>query len=52
MQIGHMLRQDDTIAGVALEWNPQGIGNRGRPTNTWRAPWTINQAGLASVIYS
>lgn len=38
--IGHILRQDDTIARVALEWNPQGTRRRGRPTNTWRR--TVN----------
>jgi len=35
--IGHTLRKlRDNIARRALQWNPQGQRNRGRPKNTWR----------------
>lgn len=35
--IGHVLRRSpNCIARQALEWNPQGKRNVGRPKNTWR----------------
>jgi len=35
--LGHTLRKPrDSIARRALQCNPQGQGNRGRPKNTWR----------------
>ena len=35
--IGHTLRREDNnIARVALEWNPQGKRRRGRPLQSWR----------------
>ena len=35
--IGHTLRKPrDNIPRRALQWNPQGQRNRGRPKNTWR----------------
>ena len=37
MWIGHILRRPlDDITRVALEWNPPGYRNPGRPPNTWR----------------
>jgi len=34
--IGHTLRREDNeIAKMALEWNPQGSRRPGRPSNTW-----------------
>jgi len=36
-RLGHTLRKSsDHIARQALEWNPQGKRDRGRPKNTWR----------------
>ena len=35
--IGHTLRKSpDEIVHSALQWNPQGSRNRGRPRMTWR----------------
>jgi hypothetical protein len=35
--IGQTLREDDgEIPKAALQWNPQGSRNRGRPKNSWR----------------
>ena len=35
--LGHTLRKPiGEIAHAALEWNPQGRRNRGRPKSTWR----------------
>ena len=35
--IGHILRRPkDSIARIALNWNPQGKRKRGRPKATWR----------------
>jgi hypothetical protein len=35
--LGHTLREPtDDVTRQALEWNPQGKQNRGRPKNTWR----------------
>ena len=29
-------RNDDSIAKQALQWTPQGLGDRGRPKNNWK----------------
>jgi len=34
---GHTLRKETgEIEKIALDWNPQGYGRRGRPKRTWR----------------
>jgi hypothetical protein len=43
--IGHTLRKEDgKIPKVALLWNPQGNGKKGRPKNSWRRS-VIKEAG-------
>jgi hypothetical protein len=43
--IGNTLRKDDEQPStVALQWNPQGNRERGRPRNSWRRS-TLREAG-------
>jgi len=47
--IGHTFRKPrDNITRRALQWNPQGQRNRGRPKNTWRrgVEQEMNEAGV------
>jgi len=34
--IGHVTRQETSIAKTALHWTPEGERRRGRPEITWR----------------
>ena len=42
--IGHTLRKDNSRAKQALDWNPQGKRQRGRPKRTWRRSM-LDEAG-------